>query len=135
MLLLAQSTPIRLVIPEPPQAAPPPGTPIDPLWVLLALIAGAMFVAGLFIARSVWSDVLTRRPADAALWLLLARRGMGPRSARTLRRLAGALGPGFHPVALVCSPAARVRALEAFAKSGPSPTHLARARRVAARLG
>jgi hypothetical protein len=135
MLPLAQSTPIRLVIPEPPPAAPAPGMSIDPLWVLLALITGAMLVAGMLIARSVWADMLTRRPADAALWLLLVRRGMGVRSARVLRRLAGVLGPGVHPVALICSPPARARALEAFARSTPTPAHLARARRVVARLG
>ncbi len=132
MITLAQTGPIRLVIPEPPMPAPTPAASIDPLWVLLGLIAVALVVAGAMIVRTMWADMLQRRPADAALWGLLLRRGMGLRSYRTLRKLAEALDPQAHPVAVVCSPAARARALDAMAKTHPQG--MLRARRVASRL-
>lgn len=132
--LLAQTAPVKLITQEAAPVVQTPASTIDPLWVLLGLIAAAITIASVLIARTVWVDLLTRRPADAALGLLLLRQRMGVRSYLALRKLASELGPDVHAVALVCSPSARMTALRAATKSKRPPKELDRYARTIARL-
>lgn len=126
--------PVRLITQEPTAIPPPTHATIDPLWVLLGLIGVAIIGAGVLIARTVWLDVLHRRPAQAAYWLLAIRRGMLPGQVSLLSRVAGATRLQAHPVSLLCSPSARSACAAAYLRTRPSPRDAMRLTRLVQRL-
>lgn len=126
--------PVSLVLEAPVKAETPAASaiPVDPLGVLLLLIAAALAFSCVMIARGLWRDAVQRRPADLALWILALRAGLGPRGVATLRRMAAVRGGGMHPAALVLCPSARAGA--AHACRGMAPREARRVARVTAAL-